>query len=488
MQGIGDQVDQQPVEQGGVGMHLQTGIAKAQDEALGRGAAREGRLQAGEAVGKRVDAQLRRDAGDVEARKVEEGIEQFAQGGGGCADFFRQLGQLGVVPRGDLVCEVGGEKGEGVQGLAQIVAGGGQKTALGKIGALGAVFLRHPVRFGLEQFLFERRLGGFQCAVFAFCGTPLAADEQLAGHEQRQAEQRRKAIGAGAFLPVDEQGAFRHQGEDAQVGKAVDIGDVDDLARMAFGNHFARQGCRRSAENAAVMRADQGRLLRKIGRPAGCDDASLGVDEQRFECRARTDGAAKILKIGWLQGGEHRAGKPPAGAAQAAGQGVGVAVGIAADVRAVHGEIGTVFERHEIGTVAHVDQAGGELGRNEALIALCIEEDQVAQLRQRPAVAAAQILEAARRAPARPLRRARQIAGQLAQQDVHCLQGARRVFGDQTGQLRGLLPAGGDFPGAFIGKIGKRRAEQDETCKPQEARQVAPETLRQTKRFHSGIR
>ena len=129
-----------------------------------------------------------------------------------------------------------------------------------------------------------------------------------------------------------------------------------------------------------------------------------------------------------------------------------------------------LFEGDEVGAVAHVDARRGEIGRNEALPALAVEEDQVAQLRQGARMALRQIVPAAAWLPAFPVAVVfGQIVGDFALQDIDGLEGARRVFAEHDAEM--FDPALAEFQLAFARKhqvadeyrdYGKRADQRDD--------------------------
>ena len=70
----------------------------------------------------------------VEARDVEQAVEQVLHGLGGDGDLLDEAAGVGGV---GLLAELGDEQAEGVHGLAQVVAGGGEEAGLGAVAALG---------------------------------------------------------------------------------------------------------------------------------------------------------------------------------------------------------------------------------------------------------------------------------------------------------------------------------------------------------------
>ena len=141
--GVGDQVDEDAAQHGGVGVHPQARAADVQLQALLGGELVEVLVEVFEQALSAGGLALDLHGVGVQAGDVQQHVEQLAQAVQGGLHAPADVGQVGgghAVGLGHGA-QGGEEEAQGVDGLAQVVAGGGQEDGLGAVGGLGLVFL-----------------------------------------------------------------------------------------------------------------------------------------------------------------------------------------------------------------------------------------------------------------------------------------------------------------------------------------------------------
>ena len=144
-QRVGDQIDQDPLEQDAVAQDPPPGAPHDQFQALGLGCAGEFAANALEHRGQRQWRDPLFDDPGVQARDVEQRIEQVAHGGRGPVDLAEQLALHGA---GRLLLEGGDEHAQRMHRLAQVVTRRGQESRLGMVGAFGLFLFFDQLRGG----------------------------------------------------------------------------------------------------------------------------------------------------------------------------------------------------------------------------------------------------------------------------------------------------------------------------------------------------
>lgn len=177
---------------------------------------------------------FRVDAGQVEAGDFQQAFQLVAHGPGGHLDALEH--RL-LLRRQVRLAQVGKEHAQGVQGLAQIVAGGGEEAGLGPVGPLRVAAAGLDLTGGLAH-----PLGQVVPVAGQFHGQrpqadELAADEQ-AGDEQgdgRHPHQGHHLDLAGAPLAQGALGSAH--GDDAQVvvARHFHLGEQVALAAQGLG-------------------------------------------------------------------------------------------------------------------------------------------------------------------------------------------------------------------------------------------------------------
>ena len=162
-----------------------------------------------------------------------------------------------VLPAADLALEIGGEQREGMHRLPQVVAGGGEKAALGAVGAIGLVFLDGQFVGRFPDPFRKLFVAGGQLLRHGLHLANLAAYQPAAEKKNQGDEQDQGAQLLGARPPGGEQARFGQYGEDAQVGEARyrrQRGDQSVVARDAGRRQPVAQAGRRRALRARVRR------------------------------------------------------------------------------------------------------------------------------------------------------------------------------------------------------------------------------------------
>ncbi len=181
--GVRHQVAQDALDQQRIGMHRVPGAAQVQRQALLEGRRLEVQTQLAEDVADLEVLRIHRHAAAVDARDVEQFREQFFERIDRGVDAVDQVRDLVVVA---LVAQGLGEQSHGMQGLPQIVAGGGEELRLGAVGGLGAA----PRRIGGLFFnpeLHEQFVGVHLEIDHALQGLPVVAGEHRGqAHDEQQ--------------------------------------------------------------------------------------------------------------------------------------------------------------------------------------------------------------------------------------------------------------------------------------------------------------
>ncbi len=173
-----------------------------------------------------------------------------------------------------------------------------------------------------------------------------------------------------------------------------------------------------------------------VNWPAGGNDLPLGVDQYRFEIVGQPVGPAKFLHIARFHGGKGDAGKTFVGIDDAARQRIAVTTGVPSDVGPPGCGIRPIFDRLKVRAIFDVDLRRREIGRDETLVAVAIENDQVAHLRHCTRVPLGDVFPAFARLPGFPAGSVvRKIQGGFAEQDVDAFKGAGRVLGHHDAEV-----------------------------------------------------
>ena len=259
------------------------------------------------------------------------------------------------------------------------MAGGGEEAALGGVGALGRFLLALDFTGRLADTGFQHFVAIGQRLGHGRHFAHLAADQQAADAEHRRHQQAERAQFEQPVAPGGEQGVLRNHGQDTQIGKARYRRDRDPEV-VATGQAGLGQDVAQPAAKQYILRlcTEYRRLPADIGRAAGGDDLVAGVDQHGLKVIRQPVGPAEFLHVGGLEGGEAGTGKTAVRSEDAPGQRIAVTPGVAADVRSEGCRFQAGFELLEIGAILDVDPRRREIGRDETLVAVAVENDQVA--------------------------------------------------------------------------------------------------------------
>ena len=181
------------------------------------------------------------------ARDVEQAAQDGVLRGQGAVDAVHRV-PFGVA--GQVAAQERGEHARGVQGLQQVVHGGGHKAGFGAVGLLGLAPCGVQVTGAVGHALLQRVGQRSQLA----CGVLVAGDVGVAGHKtalgQRVApDLQHRAVFLGAFVQV--------RGAAAQVGQA------------AFDGFFHRARAQQAPAGVVAQQVGNGAAhLHQIGRVA----------------------------------------------------------------------------------------------------------------------------------------------------------------------------------------------------------------------------
>ena len=134
--GVGDEVAQDALDHQRVGIDMVACPMKAQGQAFFEGGGLEGQAQALEQAPQWDVLGLDVDAAGVDLGDVEEFAEQAFEGIDRAVDAVNEVGHFVVLA---ALAQGFGKQAERVQGLAQIVAGGGEELGFGAVGEFGLV-------------------------------------------------------------------------------------------------------------------------------------------------------------------------------------------------------------------------------------------------------------------------------------------------------------------------------------------------------------
>ena len=245
--GVGDEVLQYAAQQVFVGAHHGAGGHAAQLQALAFGQHAKVVAQHLQQRAQRHVADMHFELAGLHARDIEQAVENGILRGQGAFDA------VGRVPPGfigQVAAQERGEHARGVQGLQQVVHGGGHEAGFGAVGALGLLAGHVQVAGAVGHALFQR-IG--QRAQFTR-GVLVAGDVGVAGHEaafgQRVAANlQHRAVVLGAFVQMGVAAA--------QVGQA------------AFDGFFHRARAQQAPAGVVAQQVGNGAAhLHQVGRVA----------------------------------------------------------------------------------------------------------------------------------------------------------------------------------------------------------------------------
>ncbi|MCX7672756.1 MAG: hypothetical protein N2Z63_04005 [Thiobacillaceae bacterium] len=224
--GVGHQIAQDALDQHRIAIHPERGAAHTQLQSLVGGHGCEPpREPLQEALGREALRAYLHHA-RVEAGQVEQAVEQLLHGQSG---FLQVMHDLPVVRIAQPVLERRHQQGQGVQGLTQIVAGGGEEARLRRHCGLGRLLLRAQFRRGLLdaslQALAPLLQGGSHAVDVVFELPQLAVGAGLDTHRQLTAgdaldglAHRRQPTAQGLADPPRQPGHQRQDGGEQQGG------------------------------------------------------------------------------------------------------------------------------------------------------------------------------------------------------------------------------------------------------------------------------
>ena len=220
--GVFNQVGQQALQQVGVGNDPQRRCAQAQLQAFLFGKRRAHRVDGLQHGVDRDRAQVGRDHAGVQPRDVQHGVQRGAQGVHG-AHQARRVGVLGLALQRLLHHRA--KQGNGMQGLAQVMAGRGEEAGFFVTDALG---FGHLVRqfLGQRLFLKAHEQGFGELAVLLAGKVQSGTQVQRTASRQKQVD-RVGAPGQGRDQPhqhghhkAQNRAPTRHHGRNARACQA----------------------------------------------------------------------------------------------------------------------------------------------------------------------------------------------------------------------------------------------------------------------------